>query len=100
MYNLPTTADYHIPVSLFPVVGAEVLRQCDGVDGLVDGIISTPEACMFRPETLLCTPTSNQSTCLTSPQIDTLHHIYNDYVDTNQTFVFPHRKSPERSSRY
>ena len=94
MYNLPNTTDYHIPVSLFPVVGAEVLRQCDGVDGLVDGIISTPEACMFRPETLLCTPTSNQSTCLTSPQIDTLYHIYNDYVDTNQTFVFPHRKLP------
>ncbi|MCJ1414123.1 hypothetical protein MMC32_000448 [Xylographa parallela] len=89
-YNLPVNASSHIPVSLFPVISAEVFRQCDGLDGLVDGIIVDPRRCDFYYEALLCTPTSNASACLTSPQIDTLYHIYNDYVDTNQTFVFPH----------
>ncbi|KIX92245.1 uncharacterized protein Z520_11991 [Fonsecaea multimorphosa CBS 102226] len=90
LHNLPVDAPTHIPSSLFPVIGAEVLRQCDPQDGFTDGIISDPEGCNFVPERLLCTPTSNKSACLTGPQLDTLYHIYNDWWETNQTFVFPH----------
>ena len=93
LYNLPTTADYHIPPGLFGVIGAEVLKQCDPQDGLVDHIIMDPGRCDFFPEALLCAPGVKNQTiagCLTAPQIGTLYKIYNDYVDTNQTFVFPH----------
>ena len=93
LYNLPETADYHIPVSLFPAIGAEVLKQCDPQDGLADNIIMDPYGCDFYPEALLCGPGVQNQTevgCLTAPQIGTLYNIYNDYVDTNQTFVFPH----------
>lgn len=92
-YNLPVTADYHIPPSLFPTIGAEVLKQCDVQDGLADGIIMDPARCDFYPETLLCGPEvtdQNTAGCLTQAQIGTLYKIYNDYVDVNQTFVFPH----------
>ncbi|MCJ1410742.1 hypothetical protein MMC19_004828 [Ptychographa xylographoides] len=89
-YNIPPTSATHIPTTLFPVISAEVFRQCDGIDGLTDGIITDPARCDFHPETLICTPSSNTSECLTSPQLDTLYLIYNNYVDTNQTFVFPH----------
>ncbi|THZ04317.1 putative ferulic acid Esterase/Feruloyl esterase [Aureobasidium pullulans] len=88
-YNLPNTSVHHIPPTLFPAIGAEVMRQCDGADGVVDTIISDPEACDFNPDLLLCTPSKNTS-CLTVPQLNTLHQIYSDYVDTNQTFVFSH----------
>ena len=105
LYNLPNNAPNHIPATLFPVISAEVFRQCDAQDGLEDGIISDPYGCDFYPEALLCDQTpistnatspsspsydSNSSSCLTPAQIDTLYHIYNDWVDTNQTFVFPH----------
>ncbi|KAK3111690.1 hypothetical protein LTR53_012801 [Teratosphaeriaceae sp. CCFEE 6253] len=93
LYNLPVDAPHHIPVELFPVVGAEVLKQCDLQDGLIDTIISDPEGCNFFPEALLCGPNVTNQTaaaCLTVAQIRTLYHIYNDYVDWNQTFVFPH----------
>ncbi|KAH0035086.1 putative ferulic acid Esterase/Feruloyl esterase, partial [Aureobasidium melanogenum] len=89
-YNLPNTSAHHIDPSLFPVIGAEVMRQCDGADGVVDTIISDPNACDFDPNYLLCTPANNNTNCLTPPQLDTLFKIYSDYVDTNQTFVFPH----------
>lgn len=90
IYNLPNTSAHHIPSALFPIIGAEVIRQCDETDGVADGIISEPRACSFYPEALLCTPsTTNRSACLTSPQIDTLNKIYADYVETNQTFIFP-----------
>ena len=93
LYNLPETADYHIPLELFPAIGAEVLKQCDIQDGLTDNIIMDPARCDFFPEALLCGPNvTNQTTagCLTPAQIGTLYNIYNDYVDVNQTFVFPH----------
>ncbi|KAJ9660978.1 hypothetical protein H2201_006706 [Coniosporium apollinis] len=89
-YNLPVNASHHIPPTLFPVIAAEVLRQCDGSDDVEDGIISDPARCNFYPEALLCSAANtNASSCLTAPQISTLYQIYNDYVDTNQTFVFP-----------
>ncbi|KAK5117672.1 hypothetical protein LTR62_005095 [Meristemomyces frigidus] len=93
LYNLPVDAPHHIPISLFPAVGAEVLKQCDPQDGLVDSIISDPSGCDFYAEAVLCgANVTNQTAagCLTAAQIGTLYSIYNDYVDTNQTFVFPH----------
>jgi len=93
LYNLPTTAPYHIPSSLFPIIGDAVLKQCDPQDGLMDNIISDPTRCDFRPEALLCgsnVTNASASGCFTSPQIDTLYHLYNDWVEGNQTFIFPH----------
>ena len=42
----------------------------------------------FRPETLTCRPNQNSSTCLTGDQIFALHHIYADYYEANQTYIF------------
>lgn len=92
-YNLPNTSASHIPPSLFPALAAEALKQCDGSDGVVDSIISDPARCDYNIEALLCAENVTNQTeagCLYSPQIDTLYKIYNNYVDTNQTFVFPH----------
>ena len=90
VWNLPVNGSNHIPSSLFPVISDEVFKQCDPQDGLVDGIISDPSGCDFFPEALLCGPTANTSACLTSAQIKTLYKFYHDWVDTNDTFVFPH----------
>lgn len=91
-YNLPNTSAHHISPALFPAISDEVLSQCDAADGVLDSIISAPHQCDFQIENLLCTPAKSASntTCLTNPQLDTLYKIYNDYVDVNQTFVFPH----------
>ena len=87
LQNLPSIGDGYIPASLFPTVLAEITRQCDPQDGVKDNIISDPYGCNFYPEALLCG--GNTTSCLTTPQIQTLYQIYNDWVDTNQTFVFP-----------
>jgi feruloyl esterase len=90
LYNLPATADYHIPAALFSAVNAEVVKQCDPQDGLVDNIISDPQGCNFRPETLLCGGKAGNATgCLTGPQLDTLYNIYSDYLGVNNTLIFP-----------
>ncbi|KAF2140705.1 uncharacterized protein K452DRAFT_288794 [Aplosporella prunicola CBS 121167] len=88
-YNVPATAAHHIPTTLFPVIAAEVLKQCDGADGLKDSIITDPRRCAFNREALLCGGHSNSSSCLTPAQLTTLDRIYADYTDVNQTFVAP-----------
>ena len=80
----------HIPASLFPAIEAEVMRQCDPSDGLVDGIITDPRMCHFQYEALLCKGSSSTTTaCLTAAQLDTLVQIYHPYMETNNTFVSP-----------
>lgn len=90
LYNLPVDAPHHIPNELFPVIQKEVMKQCDPQDGLADNIISDPRRCRFRPETLLCSGSSNTRECLTVPQLKTLDLVYSDWTEANQTFIFPH----------
>ncbi|TCD66433.1 hypothetical protein EIP91_001369 [Steccherinum ochraceum] len=70
------------------LIHPEVLEQCDELDGLKDGIINDPRRCSFRPETLICKPNQDASTCLSFDQIDTIHKLYTDYYDVNQTYIF------------
>ncbi|KAF2790461.1 feruloyl esterase B precursor [Melanomma pulvis-pyrius CBS 109.77] len=89
--NLPVGADSRIPPALFPVIAAAVLKQCDPQDGLTDTIISDPSNCDFKPAALLCgSDNTTSTTCLTSPQIETLKTIYSDWISDNSTFLFPH----------
>lgn len=60
-------------------IAQEMLRQCDGIDGLMDGIISEPDDCDFRPEALLC---EDGVRCLTATQVDTLRKIYSPIYGT------------------
>ena len=89
--NLPLNGPNHISQeAMTGFVADEILRQCDPQDGLEDGIISRPYSCDIDFEQLLCTSSSKTSSCLTSAQVQTLYQLYSDYVETNQTFVFPH----------
>lgn len=88
-YNLPTNASNHISTELFPTIGDEVISQCDAVDGVVDGIVSTPEKCAFNATALLCgTVGVNASACLNQDQIGTLGNIYSDYYAEGE-YAFP-----------
>ena len=66
----------------------EVLRQCDGLDGVIDGIIEVPDRCYFNPKTLLCPP-GNSTACLNAQQVQQLEQIYAPYTYPNGTLIFP-----------
>lgn len=57
------------------LVNAAVLRECDGQDGVKDGLLENPPACRFRPETLLCAKGQAES-CLNPSQVRLLNAIY------------------------
>lgn len=88
-YNLPVDGANRIPADLFDTIGAEVIRQCDALDGVVDGIVSAPDQCQFNATTLQCgAQAANSTTCLTAEQIATLGNIYADYYAEGR-FAFP-----------
>ncbi|THH33194.1 hypothetical protein EUX98_g981 [Antrodiella citrinella] len=86
---MPAGSPQFISTSLWAdVIHPEVLKQCDSLDGLNDGIISQPLACNFRPATLACRPTQNTFTCLNLEQIIAVKKIFSTYFDLNQTYIF------------
>ncbi|OTA99052.1 hypothetical protein M426DRAFT_325459 [Hypoxylon sp. CI-4A] len=89
LYNYPESSPGYINFTLVPAIVAEMQKQCDPQDGLVDGIISDPYGCNFNFEALLCTPDSDPTTCLSLEQLETVYKSYSPWVDTNNTYVFP-----------
>ncbi|KAJ6592204.1 tannase and feruloyl esterase [Mycena vulgaris] len=77
-----------IPPALWKLVAQEVLKQCDGIDGVLDGIITEPDACDFRPEALVCEGSATD-TCLTRPQVDALRKIYAPLYGNNGELLYP-----------
>jgi feruloyl esterase len=60
---------------------AAVLQACDGLDGVVDGLIQDPSKCHFDPATLECAPGQTTS-CLSAGQVASLEAIFAGAVDT------------------
>ena len=79
-----------IPLPLWnTTITQEVLRQCDGLDGKVDGVITDPSRCSWNPETLLCGPKDDGTSCLTQDQIDGLKKLYQPVLGTNGEVLIP-----------
>ncbi|CAK5263714.1 unnamed protein product [Mycena citricolor] len=68
------------------IISEEVMRQCDHLDGVRDGVITEPDDCVFDPSALSCSRRTT-SRCLSRAQIDALKKIYSPvYVDGVYTF--------------
>ncbi len=55
-----------------PLIGDEVMRQCDGVDGTVDGLIEDPRNCSVDLSELQCGAGQAMQGCLDPAELDTL----------------------------
>ncbi|KAF5021030.1 hypothetical protein F66182_6961 [Fusarium sp. NRRL 66182] len=80
--------DYIPKTTWTGLIHDEVLRQCDGIDGVKDGIIEVPDTCFFNPKTLQCNPSRTQN-CLTSAQVSQLEKIYAPYTFPDGKLIFP-----------
>ncbi|KAJ7479839.1 tannase and feruloyl esterase [Mycena latifolia] len=79
----------YIPLDSWKFIAKEVLRQCDGIDGVLDGIIAEPDACDFRPEAFLCGKDTSKKACLTSPQVEALRKIYSPLYGLDGKLMYP-----------
>ncbi len=53
---------------------SRVTAACDGIDGILDGIITDPLQCRFKTTALLCKPGQGEG-CLTAPKLAMLNSI-------------------------
>ena len=56
-------------------VAAAVLKQCDALDGLADGMINDQKACRFDPASVSCSA-GGGADCLSTAQVDALKAIF------------------------
>ncbi|KAF5374490.1 hypothetical protein D9615_009054 [Tricholomella constricta] len=73
---------------LWEVVAAEIMKQCDALDGVEDGIITEPDDCHFKPSVLLCSQ-DKTTDCLTEPQIAALEKIYQPLLGSKKELLYP-----------
>lgn len=75
------------------LIHKEVLKQCDEIDGVKDGIIEVPDKCNFNPDVLLCEnrqqSPQNNTQCLNLDQVLQLRQIYATYVYPDGKLIFP-----------
>ena len=101
LWNLPSNTSSHIPSYKFEAIAQNMLDQCDGQDGLVDGIVSEPYTCNFSSAMLMCNQTTtNTTTCLSAEEINTLSLMYNDWQATNGSMIYPRFPLSASASRY
>jgi feruloyl esterase len=67
---------------------SEVLKQCDALDGQVDGVVDDPRQCKFDASKLAC-GTSSSPQCFTPPQIIALNRIYDGPRDATGHPIAP-----------
>ncbi len=72
--TLKNPASY-IPPGKYPIIDRAVMKACDALDGVVDGIIDDPMRCHFDPKTLDCKG-SDGPECLTASQVEAVQKLY------------------------
>ena len=69
-------------------VHSAVLRACDALDGVTDGLLEDPAQCSFDPAVLQCSG-SDGAACLTSSQVETVRLIYSSPSNPKTTRPIP-----------
>ncbi len=64
-----------LPHTKLAMITAAVVKTCDGLDGVVDGVVNDPRACRFNPASLQCAG-PDAPTCLTAEQVDVVRKFY------------------------
>ncbi|MDF5726228.1 MAG: tannase/feruloyl esterase family alpha/beta hydrolase [Rhizonema sp. PD37] len=78
-----------LPADKLALIHKAAMANCDGKDGLLDGQITDPRVCTFKPESLRCVGNQEQANCLTTAQIAVLKKLYGGAVDSQGKLLYP-----------
>jgi feruloyl esterase len=75
--KLLSSPEHFLSAAKVSLLARSVLAACDAQDGLVDGLVSDPGQCSFRPETLKCAGADGPD-CLTAAELETVNAVHGD----------------------
>ncbi|KAI1867801.1 uncharacterized protein JN550_006942 [Neoarthrinium moseri] len=78
---ISSTSPYFLPQETLDYITSSVVKACDELDGVLDGIIEDPLVCKFDFESLSCAA-DNTSGCLTTEQMVALRRFYDGPHDS------------------
>nr|WP_315787541.1 tannase/feruloyl esterase family alpha/beta hydrolase [Fischerella sp. JS2] len=78
-----------LPVDKLALIHKAAIADCDGKDGLVDGQITDPRVCTFKPQSLRCPDHRATASCLTTAQIAVVNKLYQGAVDRQGKLLYP-----------
>jgi feruloyl esterase len=85
----PNTSATFVPRPLWLAVHADILKQCDKLDGHEDGILEFPQECNYDPSGLICGQGGNSTACLTPTQAETVKKVLSPLVNDAGDLVYP-----------
>ncbi|PHH86801.1 hypothetical protein CDD83_9738 [Cordyceps sp. RAO-2017] len=69
-------------------VYADILKQCDALDGAVDGILEAPELCHYSPASIVCR-TDQKENCLVAEKAATVDIAFSPVYDDRGKLIYP-----------
>lgn len=82
--------DRLVPADKKTMFANAVVAACDERDGVKDGIINNPRACMFDPAVLACKE-GDRADCLTSAQVESARSVWAAVKTKSGELVYPGR---------
>ena len=86
--NMDEAGEPVLTAEKVPLIKDAVLRACDALDGIRDGILNDPRRCAWQPSSLRCEG-AEQNDCLTDPEIATLERLYGPARNASGEPLFP-----------
>jgi feruloyl esterase len=83
-----SSADFITPSTWTTLIHDEILNQCDGLDGVIDGIIEDPDLCNFTPEALMCNKKTTED-CLTPAQVEIVRKVFSPLYGEDGKLIYP-----------
>jgi feruloyl esterase len=66
------------------IIHPDLMKQCDAIDKVEDGVIEDPSLCNYDPSGIVCSGSGDNSSCITAEQTETVKKVFSPFFIDNQ----------------